>query len=298
MIARAPGKVVLSGAYAVLQGAPAIIASVDRYVTADTSRPAERTTPELREAFGGESTPHFDASELRDGGNKLGLGSSAAIVVACLALREKLRQPSLDPLGLRDIVFPLALNAHRKAQSGGSGIDVAASTFGGIMRATPRGEALEVSTLELPEGLHIHLWATRTPASTEGLLSEVSKLEATSPTKHQQLMEAQAKASRAAVVAAQSGDLEGFVAALDAQAVALGQLGLAAGANIVTSSMTVLRAAAKQQAATVLPSGAGGGDLVLYAGATAPSAALLALVLKLGLKPLSLTLGVDGVSTH
>ena len=39
--ARAPGKVVLSGAYAVLAGAPAIVSAVSRYVTADTSRPAD-----------------------------------------------------------------------------------------------------------------------------------------------------------------------------------------------------------------------------------------------------------------
>ena len=35
VIARAPGKVVLSGAYAVLEGAPALVAAVDRYVVAD-----------------------------------------------------------------------------------------------------------------------------------------------------------------------------------------------------------------------------------------------------------------------
>ena len=42
--ARAPGKVVLSGAYAVLSGAPAIVAAVSRYVTADSARPAELLT--------------------------------------------------------------------------------------------------------------------------------------------------------------------------------------------------------------------------------------------------------------
>ena len=35
MRARAPGKLVLSGAYAVLEGAPALVAAVDRYAVAD-----------------------------------------------------------------------------------------------------------------------------------------------------------------------------------------------------------------------------------------------------------------------
>ena len=42
--ARAPGKIVLSGAYAVLAGAPAIVSAVSRYVTADSERPATFVT--------------------------------------------------------------------------------------------------------------------------------------------------------------------------------------------------------------------------------------------------------------
>ncbi len=38
MIARAPGKIVISGAYAVREGAPAIVAAVDRYAVADGAR--------------------------------------------------------------------------------------------------------------------------------------------------------------------------------------------------------------------------------------------------------------------
>jgi phosphomevalonate kinase len=51
MIARAPGKLVLSGAYAVLEGAPALVAAIDRYAVADASRPTLRVTPEVREAL-------------------------------------------------------------------------------------------------------------------------------------------------------------------------------------------------------------------------------------------------------
>ena len=78
MIARAPGKLVLSGAYVVLDGAPAIVAAVDRYAVADTSRAPDFVSDELRAAFGSEQPPHVDVSALRADGRKLGLGSSAA----------------------------------------------------------------------------------------------------------------------------------------------------------------------------------------------------------------------------
>ena len=82
MRTKAPGKVVLSGAYAVLEGAPAIVSAVSRYVSCDAERVAERLTPEVLAALPSGPFPAFDASELRDGGSKLGLGSSAAILVA------------------------------------------------------------------------------------------------------------------------------------------------------------------------------------------------------------------------
>src|SRR5688572_33181913 len=92
MIARAPGKLVLSGAYSVLEGAPALVAAVDRYALADEAREAPLITAEVRAAIAAGyliEAPWFDASALRAdaaaGGRKLGLGSSAAILVASLA---------------------------------------------------------------------------------------------------------------------------------------------------------------------------------------------------------------------
>ena len=52
MKARAPGKLVLSGAYAVLEGAPAIVAAVDRYAMADTEQAAAFVGAELQAAIG------------------------------------------------------------------------------------------------------------------------------------------------------------------------------------------------------------------------------------------------------
>ena len=56
-----------------------------------------------------------------------------------------------------------------------------------------------------------------------------------------------------------------------------------------------LDALARREGATVLPAGAGGGDVALFVGSAAPSAALRALALELGQKQLALELGARGV---
>jgi phosphomevalonate kinase len=79
MRAAAPGKLVVTGAYAVLEGAPAIVFAVDRLAIADTATTTDRPTAEVRAALGDRPAPSFDASALENQGTKLGLGSSAAV---------------------------------------------------------------------------------------------------------------------------------------------------------------------------------------------------------------------------
>src|SRR5690606_2724901 len=117
MRARAPGKIVLSGAYAVLEGAPCIVTAVDRYVMADTERTATHVADEVAAAMQ-PPFPFVDVSQLRADGRKLGLGSSAAIVVASLAARYP---ESLVSVSSRHQLYERALLAHRTAQGGGSG---------------------------------------------------------------------------------------------------------------------------------------------------------------------------------
>lgn len=83
-------------------------------------------------------------------GRKSGLGSSAALVVMLTALwsaavedHEVARPP--DP----EDVFARALATHRAAQGGGSGYDVACSTFGGVIRFTG-GTAPFAAHVEIP----------------------------------------------------------------------------------------------------------------------------------------------------
>ncbi|HEU5076678.1 MAG TPA: hypothetical protein VFU02_20955 [Polyangiaceae bacterium] len=294
---RAPGKLVLSGAYAVLEGAPALVTAVDRYVVADSSAVASFTTPEFAAARPGSAQPHFDATPLRDQGQKLGLGSSAAILVACLGVLSAAEQPHLALADLRQRVFDEALAAHRHAQGGGSGVDVAASSFGGhlLVRREASG-GLRVTPVVLPPQLVVRVWATGEPASTSHFVATVFDLQRKDPETFAQKLGAQAQASEAFAAAMARGSAAELVHALAAQHDALVELGRASGAGIVVDAVRQLHERAQVEGGCVLPSGAGGGDVSLYAGLTAPSPELLALARRLGQKPLDLGLGAPGLS--
>lgn len=289
MRAFAPGKLVLSGAYSVLAGAPAIVSAVDRYVASDSSRSAEFVTPEVKAALGAGAAPYFDASALRDGGQKLGLGSSAAILVASLAAVRG--GASESEVALRHALWEPALLAHRQAQGGGSGIDVAASIWGGtlLLRRSAEGR-LDVQQVELPPDLVVETWSSGVSASTSELLASVARLRARAPSDYTCVMKSLIAAAEAAARAVEAQQTQELVAALDAQRLGLAQLGRAAEADIITPAVARLADLARAHGAAVLPSGAGGGDIVLWAGTRASPTEFrtLAAVLQHRLVPLEL----------
>jgi phosphomevalonate kinase len=298
VIARAPGKLVLSGAYAVLEGAPCLVAAVDRFAIADASRPASMVTDEVRaaiEAGALKAAPWFDASGLRetapDGtSRKLGLGSSAAILVASLV--ASLGEQLADEGALREQVFSIALAAHRKAQGGGSGVDVAASTFGGVLRADlgPDG-ALAVVPHPLPAGTVVEVFASPVSAVTRDLLARVRSLAAREPARHRACLDAAGAGARAAVAAR---TVDALVQAVSAQTDALAALGQASGAPIVTTEVSGLRPLAAEEGGTFAPSGAGGGDIAIFVGGAPSSASFRRAAEERGLARIELAVGARG----
>jgi len=138
----APGKLVLLGEYAVLDGAPSIVAAVDRGVCCEASPSPELTI----ETPGGDdrfvraaieaclTTPlgHFrflDHNPTAEP-HKAGFGRSAAATVAATLAASRLDGKTLDAINLR----ALAHRVHHAVQGNGSGIDVAASVYGGLTR--------------------------------------------------------------------------------------------------------------------------------------------------------------------
>jgi phosphomevalonate kinase len=301
VIARAPGKIVLSGAYAVLEGAPSIVAAVDRDVVADASRPAELVTDEVRAAIEAgviDRAPWFDASALRtplpDGSSrKLGLGSSAAILVASIAAAAGERSMRESTGSLADVVFPAAYAAHRSAQPGGSGIDVAASAFGGVITATIRGgSGLDVAPHPLPPGTVVEVFASPVSASTGDLIRKVRAFAAADPTRYRRLLDAAARGSGAAIEATTTSAL---IAAISAQLDALAELGDASGTGIVTPEVASIRPEAAAEGAIFGPSGAGGGDIAVYIGSGPSSDRIRGLARAKGYDLLDLRVGAPGV---
>ncbi|MBX3181253.1 MAG: hypothetical protein KIT72_14755 [Polyangiaceae bacterium] len=271
MKARAPGKLVLSGAYSVLYGAPALVTAVGRYVVADTRREPRFVAPEVRAALAAEGRtqnvrhPDFDASALRDAGGsaqKLGLGSSAALTVACLgAVELELAAAPLADAELAARVYQPALRAHH-AVHGGSGVDVAAACFGGTLSAELHEGELQLAARPLPSALIIEVYWSRRAASTASFVAQVRRLAAEEPARFARLMGAQAEAATATSQALSQGDVSAAIAALRAQAEALRALGAAAHVDIIIPELAAALPSAPSDEAW-LPAGAGGGDVTL-----------------------------------
>jgi phosphomevalonate kinase len=293
MRTRAPGKVVLSGAYSVLEGGHALVSAVDRYVLVDSDQAGTFLTDEVK-AAGIRDPLWFDASALREADRKLGLGSSAAILVATLGAQELVEAPNCSPVELRRRVFARALEAHSSAQGGGSGIDVASSCFGSILEFFRGSQGPETVPVTLPSDIVVEVWSSRWASSTSQLIARVKELAVGNARLFRRLIDAQAQAAELAVRACRQGNGDTFIAAIDAQRCALTALGEAAGATIVTPEVEALATCAARWGASVMPAGAGGGDIALYVGRV-PSVELEEAMETHGHRKLELTLGAEGL---
>jgi len=273
----APGKLVLTGAYAVLEGAPAIVAAVDRYAVCDDRAPAD-----------------VDVRALHDEtGRKLGLGSSAASLVATLAARAVARGEDPRSALTRAEIFRAARQAHAREQGGGSGVDVAASVHGGVLRYAVEPKAPAIEPVDLPPGVVLVAYWSGTSARTSDLRARVDALRAKNTRRSifARLRDLAAKAA-AAVTA---GEARAFVASARFFGAALDALGQAADAPIVLPACAELAAIASEERAAFLPSGAGGGDVAVWLGTSPPSAAFDRRALALEVRPLTISIDRGGV---
>jgi len=286
MKAAAPGKLVITGAYVVLEGAPAIVCAVDRYAHAE-----DREGPTTREVSAAlDPAPAIDTSALEDAGQKLGLGSSAAALVAALGLRHAQAGDDLSSESVRKKIFERAREVHALIQNGGSGVDVAAATYGGVLHYTIGS----VEAVKLPKDVAITAFFSGTSARTSVLRERVDALKARDPNEHGARMTLLREIAKGALRAVRSNDAVAFVAAVASTGEGLTALGVAADAPIVPPAFVDLGARAKSEGAAFIPSGAGGGDVGVFVG-PAPSTAFIAAAQNLGMKLLSLAVEKRGV---
>jgi phosphomevalonate kinase len=271
----APGKLVLTGAYAVLEGAPAIVVAVDRYAVVDTQLPGKVDVRAL-----------FD-----DAGHKLGLGSSAASLVASYGARALVRGEDPRHAAVRAEIFRAVRAAHAREQGGGSGVDVAASVHGGALRYAVDRTETSVRVVDLPAGLVLSSFWSGVSARTSDLLARVDALRVRGGAGGVFT----ALRGVAEEAAESIGDAQAFVRRAAAFGRALAVLGEAADAPIVPPAFAELASLAEQENAAFLPSGAGGGDVAVWLGVAPPSDVFARRAEALSLCPLSLAVDHGGV---
>ena len=291
---RAPGKAIVCGEYAVLDGAPAISIAVDRHVVA-TIGDGERTpfvvaalahaSRALNDAAIASLSVKVDSSGLYTDGGKIGLGSSAAVTAAVVGLAFAQAGASLED---RARLFAIADAAHAEAQGVvGSGIDVATSVYGGAIRFSRAHGTAQITPVAWPESLHLAFVFSGQSASTPDLVGRVRRLRQRDEKLYGERMDALARIAAAFADALARGDVRRTVDEASKWTPALDALGHAADAPIVTPFFDWLHKTASHHGAAAKPSGAGGGDLGVIL-ATTPIEALVRSFVTHGTQPLAL----------
>jgi phosphomevalonate kinase len=269
----------VSGEYAVLRGAPAVVAAVDKraYVRVRSTppEPAQRPAPaearaafaQAERAFGASVSPELtlsvDVTQLRDRDSKLGLGSSAAAAAGAAALAYAARGLSVSTPEARAAIFDAAFRGHKEISPQGSGADVAASVHGGYLRVRKSSDTLEVSPLEWPRGLRARVVWTGQEANTTRFLERVASFEAAEPRRFQQVMGVLEDEAERFVSALAAQDVRNVLSSTAAYGDAMAALGRAAGVPIVTDVLREVAQRAQAAGGAAKPSGAGGGDVAL-----------------------------------
>ena len=290
----APGKMVITGAYAVLEGAPAIVVAVDRYACADPLRAATSPTAEVIEALG-DRAPFCEAKGLYHEGAKLGLGSSAAVLVASLGADASKRGLDPEDADVRAEIFARGREVHARVQGGGSGIDVAASTYGGVLRYTVHANRPWILNSAVPDGLKLEAYFSGTSAKTSELRAKVDELKQNDPAAHSRAFANLGYAAEHAARTIEAGSLREFIDATRRFADALDDLGVSADAPIFPLAFKRLAILAAEEGGVFLPSGAGGGDVGIFLGTADPSEKFSNRAVLLGMHPLGIGMDLRGV---
>lgn len=310
----APGKMILLGEYAVLEGAPALVAAINRHaaVTIDpdtdestvlaptidpepapfsvdhqtgyvnygddvsltTKRRLKYFSSAIKSVFLYFRSQHemlpslaitLDTHQFFDDRlqGKLGVGSSAALSVAVAGAYFTALDRDITKMKFKQEIFFVAQRAHFFAQGRmGSGIDIAASAYGGIIEyEIERCQSRSPTSHNSYNGLYIlPIWSGES-ASTRILVGQVNALKETHPARFYYWLERMTLFAREGCRAFGLGDYRGFMSALHLYFDAMKHLGEESDAPIISPVHQKLADIVYSCGAVYKPSGAGGGDL-------------------------------------
>lgn len=181
--ATAPGKLMLLGEHAVLHGRASLVCAVDQYMTAELHIRSDdqitirsdlgeyksrltSLTPDNRFQFVlaavksiWKAPAGFDLTIRSQFSHQVGLGSSAAVTAVVVGLLSAAQELFLNPLD----IFKEGLSVIHSVQGSGSGADLAASVFGGVL--VYRAEPLEINPLDNPFPISLFYSGKKTPTS-------------------------------------------------------------------------------------------------------------------------------------
>ena len=275
--ASAPGKLIISGEYAVLDGAPCLVVAIDRRAicqletcdhwqfsscgysaqtssftkTAYESEPDKGDAGQLAwhsyQALAETSEPaklHTNTEAFYAQRTKYGFGSSAAMSVAISGALAHSSNQKPD--------FATALKAHKSFQGGqGSGADVAAAFYGGCLHY----QAQQAKPHALPDALHWMCVWTGSSSNTQAHINRFDDwLVKGNLTSFDNLKSASEHLTTA----------NNFLSALKEYVECLAEFDSIAQLNIYTDAHRKLSDLAASLNVVYKPSGAGGGDLGLF----------------------------------
>lgn len=307
--ASAPGKLVLWGEYAVLAGAPAAVMSINRHASVNISAAqqgwrisaegfpsiASHTTSNMfvntqtaamlncvlqhlgHSHYIEPFTLHTDSSGFYHNAAKLGLGSSAAV---CVATYAAVCASLSMPTSMQE-----AISIHRSFQGGkGSGMDIAASWHGGVIRfqqgaAQPAQWPAELDWLPI--------WTRRSASTTQHLDQFSHYRRRATQTSLDTLVDCSNKLF-SAITPAAFGAYVDALKALDQDA----QLG------IYTATHGALSNVADSEGLIYKPCGAGGGDFGIAIGDASQLIAFQEKIATLDCQVISLEMAAHGVSVE
>lgn len=317
ILTQTPGKLILLGEYAVLEGAPALVTAVNRFARVNLQTAAGKDFQASAPTIGVEGVSfHLDRNNkvcfsenispevsiklnffsatvevaarylqsknislaparinldtgdffLEQTGEKLGLGSSAALTIGLLgALLGYAGQTMTNDRDYRQL-FNLAVNAHRAAQGNlGSGIDIAASAFGGGLQYQinlhSANKEPEIARLSFPQGLYMRvIWAGKS-ASTKEFVSRVNVFREKNPGDFNRIMAEMREISAAGCKALKTGNTAPFLEMVQQYYRKMDELGKRCGIPIISAEHRHIAGIVQSNGAVYKPSGAGGGDL-------------------------------------